>query len=64
MQRCVRCGRRLGPSDPRDIISGRIYDLYCGWKTARENLERDEMLRTLLPDNPQGQREPSPDNPR
>ena len=45
MQYCTRCGRAICEQDPRDVIHGKVYDLYCGTKTKREENERDNQVR-------------------
>lgn len=33
---CARCSVFVRPTDPRKIIDGKVYHLYCGWKVENE----------------------------
>jgi len=36
MQYCERCKGELQPETPRDVIEGKVYHIYCGWKVMRQ----------------------------
>lgn len=41
MQPCKRCGGRLEPSTPKDVVDGKVYHVYCGYK-VREKLKEEK----------------------
>jgi hypothetical protein len=36
LQMCKRCGNQIFSDTPRDVIEGKVYHVYCGWKILKE----------------------------
>lgn len=39
MSRCSRCGGQLNSTDPRGVIDGKVYHLYCWYKITEKQKE-------------------------
>ena len=47
MQYCERCKKDLQPETPRDVIEGKVYHIYCGWKFKKQ--QEWEAVQAIKP---------------